>query len=68
MEKIVLKYEADELPTFKRDVTKDEYEGRIRRIRAAFATMRYPKTEAPGGHPKCSTYGHPNCSTRPGVT
>ena len=46
VEEIVLKYEADELPTFKRDVTKDEYEGRIRRIRAAFATMRYPKTEA----------------------
>jgi len=23
---------------------------------------------APGGHPKCSTYGHPNCSTRPVVT
>jgi len=22
---------------------------------------------APGGHPKCSTYGHPNCSTRRGV-
>ena len=24
--------------------------------------------EAPGGHPKCPTYGHPNCSTRLGVT
>ena len=46
VEEIVLKYEADELPTFKRDATKDEYEGRIRRIRAAFAAMRYPKTEA----------------------
>ena len=46
LEEIVLKYEADELPTFKRDATKDEYEGRIRRIRAAFATMRYPKTKA----------------------
>jgi len=46
VEEIVLKYVADELPTFKRKETKDEYEGRIRRIRAAFGTMRYPKTEA----------------------
>lgn len=46
VEELVLNYEADELPTFKRKETQDEYQGRIRRIRAAFGTMRYPKTEA----------------------
>ena len=32
-----------------------------------FLVLR-PRWLAPGGHPKCPTYGHPNCSTRPGVT
>lgn len=52
VEEIVLKYEADELPAIKRKETRDEYEGRIRRIRAAFKSMRYPKTEAEALSPK----------------
>lgn len=46
LEEIIRQYEADELPGFKRELTRKEYEGRIRRIRAAFSKMRYAKTEA----------------------
>lgn len=46
VEEIVRQYEADELPTFKREQTRDEYEGRIRRIRAAFGARRYAQSEA----------------------
>lgn len=46
IEEIIRKYEADELATIKREKTKEEYSGRIRRLRAAFRTKRYPKTEA----------------------
>ncbi|MNX66628.1 Phage integrase family protein [compost metagenome] len=45
VEEIIRKYEADELSTIKRDKTKEEYEGRIRRLREDLRTKRYPKTE-----------------------
>jgi integrase len=51
VEEIIRKYEADELPTFKREATRREYEGRIRRLRPAFGKKRYPKTEAQALHP-----------------
>jgi integrase len=51
VEEIIRNYEADELITFKRDATKKEYQGRIRRLRPAFGTLRYPKTEAQALHP-----------------
>lgn len=46
VEEIIRKYEADELPKFTRELTRKEYEGRIKRVRAAFAKKRYAKTEA----------------------
>ncbi len=46
VEELLRKYRADELPTLTREQTKQEYEGRIRRIRAAFGKIRYAKTEA----------------------
>lgn len=46
VEEVVRKYVADELTTFTRAETKTEYEGRIRRIRAAFGTKKYAKTPA----------------------
>ncbi|MES2187245.1 MAG: tyrosine-type recombinase/integrase, partial [Pseudomonadota bacterium] len=46
VEELVRKYEADELPTKKRLLTRKEYEGRIGRIREVFRTRRYAKTEA----------------------
>jgi len=45
LEEIIRKYEADELATIKREATKTEYQGRIKRLRAAFRTKRYPKAE-----------------------
>ncbi|WP_185993541.1 tyrosine recombinase XerC [Variovorax sp. KBS0712] len=45
VEEVIRKYEADELCTIKRARTRTEYEGRIRRLRAAFSKMRYAKTE-----------------------
>lgn len=44
-EEIVRNYEADELINFKRDATRKEYEGRIKRLRLAFGKMRYPRNE-----------------------
>jgi transposase len=41
---------------------------RIRGLLAEFGVVLPQSPEAPGGHPKCSTYGHANCSTRPGVS
>lgn len=46
VEEIIRKYEADELIKFKRQATKDEYTGRIKRVRAAFGKRRYAKSEA----------------------
>ena len=46
VEEVIRKYEADELATIKREATKTEYQGRIKRLRAAFRTKRYPKTLA----------------------
>lgn len=45
VEEVIRKYEADELPTIKRDATRKEYEGRIRRLRLKFKTKRYARTE-----------------------
>ncbi|SDX16050.1 Site-specific recombinase XerD [Variovorax sp. YR634] len=45
LEEIIRKYEADELAAIKREATKTEYQGRIKRLRAAFRTKRYPKAE-----------------------
>jgi integrase len=45
IEEVIRKYEADELPSIKREATKREYEGRIRRLRTKFSTKRYAKTE-----------------------
>ncbi|MBJ2155306.1 site-specific integrase [Variovorax sp. IB41] len=45
VEEVIRKYEADELPTIKREATKKEYEGRIRRLRSKFSTKRYARTE-----------------------
>ncbi|MET3441346.1 integrase [Variovorax paradoxus] len=45
VEEVIRKYEADELPTIKRDATRKEYEGRIRRLRLKFKAKRYAKTE-----------------------
>lgn len=45
VEEVIRKYEADELPTIKRDATRKEYEGRIRRLRLKFRTKRYARTE-----------------------
>lgn len=45
VEEVIRKYEADELATVKREATKTEYQGRIKRLRAAFRTKRYPKAE-----------------------
>lgn len=45
MEEIFRHYEADELPTFKKKSTRDEYATHIRRLRADFGHMRYPRTE-----------------------
>lgn len=45
VEEIIRRYEADELATIKREATKTEYKGRIKRLRAAFRTKRYPKAE-----------------------
>ncbi|WP_399696533.1 tyrosine recombinase XerC [Xenophilus sp.] len=46
VEELLRKYEADELPTMKREATRKEYEGRVRRVRSAFGKTRYAKTEA----------------------
>ncbi|MFT3720380.1 site-specific integrase [Pseudorhodoferax sp.] len=46
VEELIRQYRADELPSFRREQTKTEYEGRLGRIRAAFGTTRYPKSEA----------------------
>lgn len=46
IEELIRKYEADELSTIKREATRKEYEGRIRRIRPAFGKVRYARTEA----------------------
>lgn len=46
VEQIIRQYEADELIKFKRAATKTEYEGRIRRVRAAFGKRRYARSEA----------------------
>lgn len=46
VEELLRLYEGDELPSFKRAETVAEYEGRIRRLRAAFGPATYPKTEA----------------------
>lgn len=48
VEELIRKYEGDELPDFQREATRKEYEGRIRRLRPAFGSKRYPKTEAQG--------------------
>lgn len=45
IEELVRLYEADILPTFKRKETRDEYEGRIKRIRAWCGSRRYPRTQ-----------------------
>lgn len=45
VEEVIRNYEADELINFKRDATRKEYEGRIKRLRLAFGKMRYPKNE-----------------------
>lgn len=45
MEEIFRSYEADELPTLKRKETRDEYATHIKRLRADFGHMRYPRTE-----------------------
>lgn len=45
VEEVIRKYEADELATVKREATKTEYQGRIKRLRVAFRTKRYPKAE-----------------------
>ena len=51
VEELLRKYRADELPTLTREQTKQEYEGRIRRIRAAFGKTKYAKTEAQAMQP-----------------
>ncbi|SEA49688.1 tyrosine recombinase XerC [Variovorax sp. YR216] len=48
VEELIRKYVGDELPKFTRAETKKEYQGRIRRLRPAFGSKRYPKTEAQG--------------------
>ncbi|MFM9926933.1 tyrosine-type recombinase/integrase [Variovorax sp. H27-G14] len=45
VEEVIRKYEADELSTIKREATRTEYKGRIKRLRIAFRTKRYPKAE-----------------------
>lgn len=50
-EEIFRHYEADELPNIKREQTRDQYKVFLRALRAAFATMRYPRTEAEAMHP-----------------
>lgn len=45
VEELLRKYEGDELPALTRDTTRKEYEGRVRRVRAAFGKTRYAKTE-----------------------
>lgn len=45
VEELLRLYEADELPNFKRELTQDEYRGRIGRVRKAFGKRRYAKTE-----------------------
>lgn len=46
VEELIRQYRADELPTFKREQTKTEYEGRLGRLQTSFGTKRYPKSEA----------------------
>ena len=48
VELLVRNYESDELIKFTRDATKTEYEGRIRRIRAAFGKKRFARSEVEG--------------------
>uniref|UniRef100_E6PRY9 Uncharacterized protein n=1 Tax=mine drainage metagenome TaxID=410659 RepID=E6PRY9_9ZZZZ len=35
----------------------------VRRVTVSLWHEQKEVAGAPGGHPKCSTYGHPNCST-----
>lgn len=45
VEEIIRAYVADELPTLKKEATKGEYETHIKRLRADFGHLRYPRTE-----------------------
>lgn len=45
VEELIRKYEGDDLASFKREATRKEYQGRVRRIRPAFGKLRYAKTE-----------------------
>lgn len=45
VEEILQKYEADDLPGFKRELTRVEYQGRIRRLREKFGAMRYARND-----------------------
>jgi integrase len=45
VEELVRRYEAEELIAFKRQETRLEYEGRIRRIRSSFSHRPYPRTQ-----------------------
>lgn len=46
VEQIIRQYEADELITFTREATRKEYEGRIKRVRAAFGRRHYARNES----------------------
>lgn len=45
VEELIRKYQGDDLAAFKREATRKEYQGRVRRIRPAFGKLRYTKTE-----------------------
>lgn len=46
VEELIKLYEAEDLAEFKREETRREYAGRIKRLRLAFGTRRYPTTQA----------------------